>query len=131
MQNNRNELQIKYLACPYSDPDPSMRDYRFSIATRFAAKMMRQGDVVFSPLTHGHPMACVVELPTDWGFWEKYCTAFICASQEVVVLQLEGWRESVGVKAELALADKLNIPIRYVTEAEILETLHEHPTSRV
>ena len=34
---------------------------------------------------------------------------------EVVVLMLDGWRESVGVQAEIAIARELEKPITYLS----------------
>lgn len=43
-----------YLAAPYSHADEGVRGYRFSAVTRVAGELMRQGDVVYSPLTAGY-----------------------------------------------------------------------------
>ena len=43
-------------------------------------------------------------LPGDWSFWQPLGTEYLRRCDEVVVLQVDGWGESEGVKAEMALA---------------------------
>ena len=39
-----------YLASPYSDPDPAVRQSRFEAACKATAEMLRAGLIVFSPV---------------------------------------------------------------------------------
>lgn len=100
-----------YLACPYSHPDAAVRLSRFQAANIAAARLMRAGEIVFSPISHSHPM---VEhgLPGDWEFWERFDRIMLRACCEMVVLAVDGWEESRGVAAEIRLADEMDIPIR-------------------
>ena len=101
-----------YLASPYSHPDPVVRHARFRAACRAAASLLRAGHAVFSPIAHSHPL---VEhgLPTQWGFWERFGREHLERCDEVVVLMLDGWRESVGVQAEVRIAVELGKPVWY------------------
>jgi hypothetical protein len=89
-----------YLACPYSDSDPTVRQQRFEKVNRFAAELMRTGVMVFSPISHTHPIAVAGELPKGWDFWERYDRTFLEMSRAMVVLTLPGYETSKGVKAE-------------------------------
>lgn len=102
-----------YLASPYSHPDPAVREQRFRAACRAAVALLHAGQVVFSPITHSHPLA-QHGLPENWQFWERYDRAFLERCDEVVVLTLDGWEESVGVQAEILIARELGKPVRYV-----------------
>ncbi len=102
-----------YLASPYSHPDPTVRERRFREACRAAAQFMRTGQAVFSPIAHGHCI-CTYGLPTDWRFWEPFDRHQLARCDEVVVLTLDGWRESVGVQSEIRIAAEYGIPVRYV-----------------
>lgn len=110
-----NKIEILYLAAPYSHENFAIRHERFELITQFALNLVQGGDIVFSPITHGHPMAMRGDLPTDWPFWERHCRAFLSASSKLIVLCLPGWEDSFGVKAEIALAESLGLPIDYVT----------------
>lgn len=46
-----------YLATPYSHPDPKVREWRFENINSFAADLMKCGHVVFSPISHSHPIS--------------------------------------------------------------------------
>lgn len=102
-----------YLAAPYSDPDPGVRQRRFEAVCEQAAALIRAGALVFSPLSHSHPIA-IYGVPTDWSYWDTFDSQMLAACDELVVLMLPGWRESVGVQAEIDLALELDLPIRYL-----------------
>jgi len=102
-----------YLAGPYSHPDSAIREQRFHAACVAAARLMRAGHFVYSPIAHGHPIAAH-GLPTDWRFWEPHDRRFLEQCDEVVVLMIDGWRESRGVQAEIQIAGELGKPVRYL-----------------
>lgn len=68
---------------------------------------------MFSPIVHGHALVDH-GLPTNWPFWERFDREHLAQCDEVVVLMLEGWRESVGVAAEIRIAGELGKPVRYL-----------------
>jgi len=105
---------LVYLACPYSHPDPSVREARFHASNRAAAQLMGHGVIVFAPISHTHPIAMDGDLPKGWDFWERYDRAVLSCCWKVIVLCLPGWRESVGVQAEIKIAGELGIPIEYI-----------------
>ena len=106
--------KLVYLACPYSHPDPIVRARRFEQATKAAARMINEGVFVYSPITHSHPMAVAGDLPLDWEFWRKYDELFMSMCSKMVVLKLDGWKESSGVQAEIEMARAFfEIPVEY------------------
>lgn len=115
---------LTYLASPYSPPahlEGRMagvvhRQVMFTAVARVAAIMMARGELLFSPIAHTHPIAMEGTLPTDWQFWQRYDTRMIASCDSVTVACLEGWRESRGVQAEIAEAERLGLPVRYVNE---------------
>lgn len=107
-----------YLACPYSHPERAVRIARFDAANLAAAKLMREGHYVFSPISHTHPIAEAGGLPLGWDFWEGFDRAYIGHSHKLIVLMLGGWTQSKGVMAEIAIADSMNIPVEYLALEE-------------
>jgi len=95
-----------YLASPFSHPDPLVRETRFDAACRATAALIRTGHVVFSPIVHGHPLVRF-GLPTYWAFWQRHDQELLRRSDEVIVLRIDGWEESEGVRAEVELAAAL------------------------
>ena len=102
-----------YLASPYSHLDAIVREQRFLAACQAAGQLMRSGQRVFSPIAHSH---AIVQhgVPADWAYWEAFDGHMLSRCDELVVLMLEGWRESEGVQAEIDLALELDYPIRYL-----------------
>jgi hypothetical protein len=59
-----------YLACPYTHPNPAVREQRFEAACVATASLMRSGKTVFSPIVHSHPLVHY-GLPIEWEFWQS------------------------------------------------------------
>jgi len=102
-----------YLACPYSHPDADVRERRFAMANMAAAQLMREGHIVYSPISHTHPIAMVGELPLDWNYWRSVDEFYIRLCEKVVVLELDGWKESQGVQSEIDIARALDKPVEF------------------
>ena len=111
-----------YVASPYSHAVLAVREARFEMACLATAQLIRKGKPTVSPIVHSHPLV-KFGLPTDWDFWQCCDQALMSCCQEFVVLQLDGWRESRGVQAEIDLAIELDLPIRYMDPACIDENL--------
>lgn len=112
-----------YLACPCSAPDPKVREQRFNAVNDVAARIMKTGRIVFSPISHTHPIAEAGDLPKGWDFWERFDTAYLSMSKELWILPLEGWKESRGVQAEVAIAKKLGLDIYVIHGNELVSFL--------
>ena len=109
-----------YLASPYSHPEEAIRYGRFHRVCEVCAKLMMRGLHIYSPIAHTHPVAVCGEavrakMPTDFKVWREYDTWFISRVDAVYVLMLDGWKESVGVTAEIEMAREYNIPVKYLT----------------
>ena len=110
---------LVYLASPYSDPDPAVREQRFQAVCRAAAHLMRRGVLVFSPIAHTHPIA-LCGLPGGWEFWQKYDRVVLEACKAVAVLMLDGWDASKGIWGEVEIAGRLGLPVVYLDPGETL-----------
>lgn len=106
-------MSLVYLAAPYSHPDPAVREARFQAANRAAGAMMAEGLHVFSPISHTHPIALCCDLPLGWDYWEAFDRAILSRCSSVVVLRLDGWKESTGVRHEMAIAAELDLPVSF------------------
>jgi hypothetical protein len=82
-----------------------------------AAKLIREGRVVYSPLTMTHPIDLVLakDAPTLGStFWVDFDEAFMAVCSEMIVLKLSGWEKSSGVKRETEYFATRKLPITYV-----------------
>jgi hypothetical protein len=109
-----------YLACPYTHESENVRIVRFLAANRAAGKLMAEGNVVFSPISMSHPIANVCNLPGEWDFWKRQDFPFLDWADELRVVCMPGWDDSVGVKAEVEHFAALGKPIAYM-QPEIQE----------
>lgn len=117
-----NEEIAVYLAAPYTVRDDTIseaertqqRDQRVEAINSVAATLMKEGLIVFSPITHSHPLALAHDMPGTWDFWERQDMYWLERCDKLVVLQLPGWEESQGVQAEIAHATALQKDILYV-----------------
>jgi len=101
-----------YLASPYSHPDPLVREARFDAACRPTADLIRGGEPVVAPVVMGHPLVRY-GIAGDWSFWQPLAKVYLRRCDELVVLQLDGRRESEGVRAEIALASALGKRVHF------------------
>lgn len=116
MKNKK--LTRVYLASPYSHKDVRVIEARYGEAILAAAalQMAHPRHNIFSPIVNSHPLAKIGGLRGDWEFWQTLDTDHIEHSHEIWVLEIPGWTTSTGVTAELEIAKKLKLPIRYVSE---------------
>ena len=104
-------MTYTYLACPYSHPDKDIMERRFRTVTEIAGELLKKGEIVFSPITHFHPIAMACALPTGWEFWKRIDEVYIGLCEKLRVLHLPGWETSTGVLAEIKIAKTLGKPI--------------------
>ena len=103
-----------YLASPYSHEDPAVQNRRFRVVCRVAARLMRQGHQVFSPIAHSHPIAESGGLPGDWAFWEAYDHTMMDACKELWVVMMDGWATSRGIMAEVGYMQAAGKQVAYI-----------------
>lgn len=92
----------------------SLRYERYLFAMQKTAEYLQQGHIVFSPITHCHVMANMYHLPKDYKFWQHMDRGMIDASDEVWVLKMDGWERSEGITDEIAYAESLGKPVKYI-----------------
>jgi len=107
---------VIYVAAPFSHPDESVRNARFEAANAYAAKLMEQGHIVFSPLSHSVPISRYLDNPNDSKFYVNQDLYWLQYCYEVHVLMLPGYDESKGIKREIERAFNLNIPVLHVLD---------------
>jgi hypothetical protein len=110
---------IKYLAIPYSHDNEEVREIRFEIANAVSALLMKKGEVIFSPISHTHPMV-KYGLPGDWAYWEEQDTHFLNVCGAFYAVMLKGWDVSTGVTAEISyMVEQRGIQINYINPYEL------------
>ena len=110
MQLPKNELI--YMASPYTHEDKKVVEHRFEEVCKVTAQLMKEGLFIFSPIAHTHPLV-KYDIPGYWEYWADYDRKFLTACDVLCVLMLDGWKESVGVQAEIKIAEELGRHIYY------------------
>jgi hypothetical protein len=108
------EKKITYLAIPYCwNPEKS-----FDIANIVAAELMQKGLIVFSPISHSHPISHYMDktFQFDHNFWMKEDLAVLENCKDLMIISYgkdgdELIAKSKGCQYELSLAKALNLPI--------------------
>lgn len=107
-------MKLIYLASPYSKYYEG-RMAAYMIACDKAAELMNKGYAVFCPIAHSHAIeVSSMEKVMDGDWWLKQDFAILEHVDELHVYQMPGWQDSYGVQAEIAYADNLGIPIKYI-----------------
>lgn len=107
-----------YLASPYSHTDPEVRQARFETVCKVALELMKKGEAIFCPIAHSHPIDVLGE-QGDHDFWMKQDIPILRHAAKMKVLKLEGWEKSRGIKQEIETAEKLFIPVYYITPSDV------------
>jgi Domain of unknown function (DUF1937) len=106
--------KLIYLATPYNHAEPSVREERFQAACKIAAQLMKNGTLLFCPIAHTHPIALAGDLPKGWDYWQEYDRKMLAACDELWIVQMPGWGESVGIAGEIEIANESGKPVHYL-----------------
>ena len=97
-----------YLAAPLGHTDPSVRQERFDSVNWYCGYLIRQHELVFSPLSFG---ASLNEDAISNSAWYALGLRMLSRCDELRILTLDGWQDSVGVTLETKYARQLRIPV--------------------
>lgn len=135
-----NKDKLYYLASPYSTPETFAGDTTFNNYLPFemsqedmqkalreepgflkrmryhqtesvAVELIRQGLSLIEPIAMSHPKSEDYHLPQEFSYWEKRDKLFIDRCDAILIVGLDGWLESTGVRAEIEHARATDKPI--------------------
>lgn len=114
----KTNIPLLFLACPYSHPDINVRIRRAIEASDMTARLMAVGYAVFSPISHGHAVhecdPAFDAVGTDAETWAVINDRVLLVSSSLLVLGIPGCMESAGVRREVGLAVRANIPVNLI-----------------
>jgi hypothetical protein len=92
--------KVCYLTSPYADPERWIRAERIVDAAVASAALWNVGLLVFSPIVYS---AQIVRMgaPSGYDDWMPLELRLLSACDELIVLMLDGWEESKGIKEEI------------------------------
>lgn len=106
-----NKNQLIYLGSPYTHSDKNVMQERYEKVLHLTADLLNQGFHIISPIVHCHPLSIKYNIRGDFEFWKKYNFAILSKCDLLLVLPLDGWKESVGLQGEVIYAKENNILI--------------------
>ena len=83
-----------YLAAPYKAQEPAVERSRVQAVKHVSDRLIRQGQVIFSPLEYTEAMQQRGIVPPQG--WYLFDLAMLRGCVKLPVLALPGWRESQG-----------------------------------
>lgn len=107
-----------YLGSPYAKYDAGM-DEAARVVTECAGRLMARGMRIYCPIAHGHAVTRYQDLPRTWDFWKDQDQPLIDAASSLIVLEMRGWWDSVGLKYEFESFLKAGKPIVYIEPHEL------------
>jgi hypothetical protein len=109
-----------YVASPYTHDDTGIRRLRAELVTYIGVQIIKEGHMIWGPITESDRYATHGLEDTDWEFWKEHDLSMLDTCEELWVICLGGWKESVGVRAEIQHAADTGKVIRYVDPYEYL-----------
>lgn len=107
----KRKMMMIYLACPYTHPESVVREIRYQQALYVTGVLSRDKSIVYCPIVHNHNIANSMNMPVDFKFWREIDIEILKKADDLFVLLLPGWKDSIGLKAEIEFAESINIPI--------------------
>lgn len=107
-----------YLGSPYAKYHAGL-DEAARVVTECAGKLMARGIRIYCPIAHGHAVTRFQELPRTWDYWKDQDQPLINAASALIVLEMCGWWESVGLKYEFESFLLAGKPIIYLKPEDL------------
>lgn len=107
-----------YIASPYYSPDSGITQRRMEKIYEIMGEYIKRGEHVISPLSM-HEVVIRHNLDGTYAYWGKYCLNILNRCDKMVVLCMDGWKESKGLADEIRFCTENNIPIEYLENIDM------------
>ena len=101
-----------YLCTPYTHERPEVMAIRKKVVTLLELEMLDCGLVPYNPIRCMTDDYIVKRLPAGFDVYQ-YDLNILRRCQAMVVVMIDGWRESKGVNLEVRFANDHDIPVTY------------------
>jgi len=116
-----------YFAHPYTCKDeaghylPGAEEANFRLCNLRAARLIERGVLIYSPISHTHPIHCAH--PPFVGsqaheMWYRFDEEFIRRIPFDGIILAPGWEHSVGCRREKTLFESLGRKVKYLHEID-------------
>jgi hypothetical protein len=78
------------------------KELSFQMANAVAARLMEGGELIYSPISHSHPIHdYMVHYAHDHNFWMQYDDEMMEFCNRLYVIKTKDWESSDGVRREI------------------------------
>ena len=110
-------MELILFSSPFRHEDINIMKKRCAAAHYVAAELTSRGHFVFSPLTHNEILNDLCQdVPKE--HWMQFDLTILSICKKLIVLKMEGWDLSKGVKREIIFAKEKGIPIEEIEPPE-------------
>jgi hypothetical protein len=107
-----------YLATPYSK-FPRGLTAAFDMAAQASGMFLKAGIATFSPIVQTHPIAFACGIDAlDHSIWLPFDEPMMDAAFGLIVFEAMGWRDSFGIKQEIAHFERARKPVLFFNPAQ-------------
>jgi hypothetical protein len=107
---------LVYLASPYSHIDPTVRQSRYEAALKYVTENLDNTHFIYSPIVYCHHMGNFPGIDYSAEFWKHHNEFILDLASELWLLALPGWKDSLGVQAEITYALAANKRIKTIID---------------
>jgi hypothetical protein len=101
-----------YVAGPYTHKWPEIQELRGIDHCKFTAELLKAGYLVYSPIAETMMLAKYGQMhDTTWETWREKDLRQLSLSDEMIILPLTGWQDSIGLRGEIKYCLQNNIPM--------------------
>lgn len=101
-----------YVAAPFWHEKEKVRKARRQAAILYSEQLFFKGHLFYSPLLYSERFEAKKQKE---NFWLSHGLKMVEIATSMHVLCLDGWESSAGIKGEVAKAEQLEIPVKYIT----------------
>lgn len=92
---------LYYLASPYSHTDKKIEEKRLKEISIIGALLTRNSVFCIHPIASSHTLVENSDMGSSFEVWGELDLKYIEKSDAVIVADMDGWRDSLGVQAEI------------------------------
>lgn len=117
------KFDLIYLGTPYTKyPDGHESAWREAISV--LGRLLDLKIKVYSPIVQGHPLSSVYGIdPHDVEFWVRFNRPLIDKSDAFLIVTMESWEISSGLKHEVGIFLEQGKPIFYLDPNDLKVTI--------
>ena len=109
------EDKVYYLASPFTAKSKDLERQRYEDVEYAAHLLYERGYVLIEPIASAYSKSLRFNLPSDYNYWAERDRKLIEISDGIIIANIDGWLESVGVLDEMVHAIRLGKPVYLFT----------------